>query len=172
VQIAMALATDPALLVADEPTTALDVTTQAEILDLLRDLREATGAGLLLITHDWGVVADTCDRAIVMYAGEVVEQGSTKALVREPLHPYTQALLLSNPQQSEPGHRLVTIPGSVPVVGGWEPGCRFSPRCPHAREDCLKAPVELRDFEHGRATRCLHAEELRLAEPLPSGSRR
>jgi peptide/nickel transport system permease protein len=170
VQIAMALATEPVLLVADEPTTALDVTTQAEILDLLRDLREVTGAGLLLITHDWGVVADTCDRAIVMYAGEVVEQGSTKALVREPLHPYTQALLLSNPQQSEPGHRLVTIPGSVPVVGSWEPGCRFSPRCPRAREDCLKA-VELRDFENGRTTRCLHAEELRVAEPLRSGSR-
>jgi peptide/nickel transport system permease protein len=172
VQIAMALATEPVLLVADEPTTALDVTTQAEILDLLRDLREVTGAGLLLITHDWGVVADTCDRAIVMYAGEVVEQGSTKALVREPLHPYTQALLLSNPQQSEPGHRLVTIPGSVPVVGGWEPGCRFSPRCPHAGEDCLEAPVELRTFENGRTSRCLHAEELQRAEPLRSGSRR
>jgi peptide/nickel transport system permease protein len=172
VQIAMALATDPALIVADEPTTALDVTTQAEILDLLRDLREGTGAGLLLITHDWGVVADTCDRAVVMYAGEVVEQGSTKALVREPLHPYTRALLLSNPQQSTPGHRLATIPGSVPVVGGWEPGCRFSPRCPYARPECLEAPVELRDFENGRITRCLYAEELRLAEPVRFGSRR
>ncbi len=171
VQIAMALATEPVLIVADEPTTALDVTTQAEILDLLRDVRERTGAGLLLITHDWGVVADTCDRAVVMYAGEVIEQGATRALVRETLHPYTQALLLSSPQQAAPGHRLASIPGSVPVVGSWESGCRFSPRCSHAREECRAQPVELRDFGNGRITRCLFAEELRAPEPVSSGVR-
>ncbi len=161
VQIAMALATNPKLLVADEPTTALDVTTQSEILDLLRDLGRQEGMAILLITHDWGVVADICDRAIVMYAGQVVEQGEVRQLVQEPLHPYTRALLMSNPSRGVHGQRLVTIRGSVPRIGEWNTGCRFYSRCDLATAECADAIVPLEDIASGRETRCLHYEELR-----------
>ncbi len=160
VQIAMALASKPRLLVADEPTTALDVTLQAEILDLLRVLRAERKMALLLITHDWGVIADTCDRAVVMYAGQVVEQGTVSQLVRAPLHPYTKALLQASPQRGVPGSKLLAIPGSVPAPGNWAPGCRFAPRCSLAADDCRAGDVTLTGLADGRATRCLHFADL------------
>jgi peptide/nickel transport system permease protein len=160
VQIAMALASEPRLLIADEATTALDVTIQAEILDLLRWLRQDTGMALLLITHDWGVVADSCDRAVVMYAGQVVEQGAVTQLVREPLHPYTRALLLADPQHAVPGRRLVAIPGSVPGPDERARGCRFLPRCDLATAECGAGPVPLAEATPERQTRCLHYQDL------------
>jgi peptide/nickel transport system permease protein len=159
-QIAMALASEPRLLVADEPTTALDVTIQAEILDLLRTLRAERKMALLLITHDWGVVADTCDRAVVMYAGQVVEQGTVSQLVRSPLHPYTQALLQANPQRAVPGSRLLAIPGTVPAPGSWPVGCRFAPRCSFATDDCLSGDIALTRLVDDRTTRCIHYADL------------
>ncbi len=160
VQIAMALASEPRLLVADEPTTALDVTIQAEVLDLLRALRAERKMALLLITHDWGVVAGTCDRAVVMYAGQVVEEGTVTQLIRDPLHPYTRALLRANPQRRVPGGKLLAIPGTVPVPGSWVPGCRFAPRCSLAADDCRAGDVTLTGLADGRATRCVHYAEL------------
>jgi peptide/nickel transport system permease protein len=159
-QIAMALASEPRLLVADEPTTALDVTIQAEILDLLRALRAERRMALLLITHDWGVVADTCGRAVVMYAGQIVEQGTVAQLVGAPLHPYTRALLQANPQRGVPGSKLPAIPGSVPAPGSWPPGCRFAPRCSLAADDCRAGEVTLTGLADGRSTRCVHYAEL------------
>jgi peptide/nickel transport system permease protein len=160
VQIAMALASEPKLLVADEPTTALDVTIQAEILDLLRTLRAERTMALLLITHDWGVVADTCDRAVVMYAGQVVEQGTVSQLVRAPMHPYTRALLQANPQRGVPGSKLPAIPGTVPSPGSWAPGCRFAPRCSLATDECRAGDITLTGLADGRATRCVHYDDL------------
>jgi oligopeptide/dipeptide ABC transporter ATP-binding protein len=136
--IAMALACNPALLVADEPTTALDVTVQAEILDLLREMKERFGLALLLITHDLGVVAETADRVAVMYAGRIVEQAPVASLFADPLHPYTRGLLGSMPGR-EQGRRLRAIPGTVPPLGHLPPGCTFAPRCPDRFEPCDKA---------------------------------
>ena len=136
--IAMALACDPALLVADEPTTALDVTVQAEILDLLREMKDRLGLALLLITHDLGVVAETADRVAVMYAGRIVEQSPVAELFADPLHPYTRGLLRSMPGMEE-GRRLHAIPGVVPALGNLPPGCTFAPRCPDRFEPCDKA---------------------------------
>ena len=136
--IAMALACNPALLVADEPTTALDVTVQAEILDLLREMKDRFGLALLLITHDLGVVAETADRVAVMYAGRIVEQSPVRDLFADPLHPYTRGLLKSMPGQ-EPGRLLHAIPGVVPALGSLPPGCTFAPRCPARFEPCDKA---------------------------------
>ena len=136
--IAMALACNPALLVADEPTTALDVTVQAEILDLLREMKSRFGLALLLITHDLGVVAETADRVAVMYAGRIVEQSPVRDLFADPLHPYTRGLLKSMPGQ-EPGRTLHAIPGVVPALGNLPPGCTFAPRCPARFEPCDKA---------------------------------
>jgi len=136
--IAMALACNPALLVADEPTTALDVTVQAEILDLLREMKARFGLALLLITHDLGVVAETADRVAVMYAGRIVEQSPVADLFADPLHPYTRGLLRSMPGR-EQGRRLHAIPGTVPPLGALPPGCTFAPRCPDRFEPCDKA---------------------------------
>ncbi|HEX7949257.1 MAG TPA: ABC transporter ATP-binding protein [Candidatus Limnocylindrales bacterium] len=129
VMIAMALACEPELLIADEPTTALDVTIQAQILDLIRELREQTRTAVILITHDLGVVAEMCDRVAVMYAGEIVEQASTVTLFREPLHPYTRGLIDSIPVVGEVRDRLNVIPGNVPNLIDLPPACRFAPRC-------------------------------------------
>jgi oligopeptide/dipeptide ABC transporter ATP-binding protein len=129
VMIAMALACEPELLIADEPTTALDVTIQAQILDLIRELREQTGTAVILITHDLGVVAEMCDRVAVMYAGEIVEQASTVTLFREPLHPYTRGLIDSIPVVGVVQDRLAVIPGNVPNLIDLPEGCRFAPRC-------------------------------------------
>ena len=136
--IAMALACNPALLIADEPTTALDVTVQAEILDLLREMKERFGLALLLITHDLGVVAETADRVAVMYAGRIVEQSPVADLFANPLHPYTRGLLGSMPGR-EQGRHLRAIPGVVPPLGALPPGCTFAPRCPDRFEPCDKA---------------------------------
>jgi peptide/nickel transport system permease protein len=115
---------------------------------------------VLLITHDWGVVADTCGRAVVMYAGQVVEQGGVAELVRAPMHPYTQALLQANPQRAVPGSKLVAIPGAVPAPGSWAEGCRFAPRCSLAADDCRAAEIPLTELADGRSTRCVRYSDL------------
>ncbi|TAL08899.1 MAG: ABC transporter ATP-binding protein, partial [Chloroflexota bacterium] len=129
VMIAMALACEPELLIADEPTTALDVTIQAQILDLMRDLRDRTGTAIILITHDLGVVAETCDRVAVMYAGEIIEQAKVDELFSAPKHPYTRGLLGSIPVLGDVRESLTVIPGNVPNLIDLPPGCRFAPRC-------------------------------------------
>jgi oligopeptide/dipeptide ABC transporter ATP-binding protein len=139
VLIAMALACRPALVVADEPTTALDVTIQAQILDLLRDLKKSFHLSLLLITHDLGVVAETADRVAVMYAGRIVETGTVRAIFRTPQHPYTRGLLASIPGGA-PGQRLRAIEGTVPLLGQLPAGCAFNPRCPDRFDRCTTAP--------------------------------
>jgi oligopeptide/dipeptide ABC transporter ATP-binding protein len=136
VMIAMALVCGPKLLIADEPTTALDVTIQAQILDLLRRLQQQMGMAVLLITHDLGVVAEMCDRVVVMYAGKVVERCTTRALFREPRHPYSAGLLAATPRRVRRGERLVTIPGMVPAPGRRAIGCPFADRCARAIERC------------------------------------
>jgi peptide/nickel transport system permease protein len=160
VSIALALAGEPALLIADEPTTALDVTVQAEILALLRDLRTRLDMAIVFVTHDWGVLADICDRAVVMYAGEVVEEASVEDLYRSPRHPYTQRLLAANPHLAPVSDLLPTIPGSVPSPSRWETGCRFRPRCEHARDACAEGPIPLLVIGAGRGTRCIRHEEV------------
>jgi peptide/nickel transport system permease protein len=160
VAIARALAGEPKLLIADEPTTALDVTVQAGILDLLFSLRAETGMALLLISHDWGVVGEVCDRALVMYAGEVVEEAPVSGLTHEPLHPYTKVLRECDPHEAAGRGPLRAIGGSVPPPGQWPDGCRFRNRCPYATSECADRPVLLRPMEPGRTSRCIHAEQL------------
>jgi oligopeptide/dipeptide ABC transporter ATP-binding protein len=154
VMIAMALASEPKLLVADEPTTALDVTIQAQILDLLRDLKQRLGMAILLITHNLGIVGDMADRVAVMYAGQIVELAPAKELLRRPLHPYTQALMNSVPKLRGDASRLAAIPGNVPRIGNFPPGCRFAPRCPIAKPECSEKIPELVEVEPGRFVRC------------------
>jgi oligopeptide/dipeptide ABC transporter ATP-binding protein len=139
VMIAIALACQPSLVIADEPTTALDVTIQAEILDLLREMKAAFHLSLLLITHDLGVIAETADRVAVMYAGRIVETGPVRAIFSRPAHPYTRGLLASMPG-GRPGQRLQAIDGSVPLLGDLPPGCAFNPRCPDRFEPCTTVP--------------------------------
>ena len=160
VSIAIALAGRPRVLVADEPTTALDVTVQSEILSLLHELQQKTGLALLLITHDWGVVADICDRAVVMYAGDVVEVASTSTIFTEPTHPYTAALLAADPSIDHDG-RLPTLPGRVPAPGSWPAGCRFKARCELAVQACAEGRVPLIDTGT-TSSRCLRTELLQL----------
>jgi oligopeptide/dipeptide ABC transporter ATP-binding protein len=154
VMIAMALASEPKLLVADEPTTALDVTIQAQILDLLHDLKQRPGMAILLITHNLGIVGDMADRVAVMYAGQVVELAPAKELLRRPLHPYTKALMNAVPKLAGGANRLSAIPGNVPRIGNFPPGCRFAPRCPIARPECSEKIPELVEVEAGRWVRC------------------
>src|SRR3974390_373355 len=143
VMIAMALASEPKLLVADEPTTALDVTIQAQILDLLRDLKRRLGMAILLITHNLGIVGDMADRVAVMYAGQIVELSPARELLRRPLHPYTRALMNSVPKLGGGAARLTAIPGNVPRIGNFPAGCRFYPRCPSAQPECANTMPEL-----------------------------
>ncbi|MCC6567796.1 MAG: ABC transporter ATP-binding protein [Anaerolineales bacterium] len=158
VMIAMALACVPELLIADEPTTALDVTIQAQILDLMRDLRREMGTAVILITHDLGVVAEMADRVAVMYAGEIVEQTDVNSLFDEPLHPYTQGLIGSIPILGELKEKLDVIPGSVPNLVNLPPGCRFAPRCEarvkYSLAICTKTKPELGDVRPGHQVRC------------------
>ena len=154
VMIAMALASEPKLLVADEPTTALDVTIQAQILDLLSELKQRLGMAILLITHNLGIVGDMADRVAVMYAGQIVELSPAKELLRRPLHPYTKALINSVPKLAGGASRLSAIPGNVPRIGNFPPGCRFAPRCPMAKPECSKKIPELLEVEPGRFVRC------------------
>jgi peptide/nickel transport system ATP-binding protein len=157
VMIAMALSCNPKLLIADEPTTALDVTIQAQILDLMDRLKSQMGMSILLITHAMGVVAETCQRVVVMYAGRVVEEASVEDLFASPAHPYTQGLIRSIPRldlDSAHKQRLHAIPGSVPKLILPPPGCRFAPRCPHANARCASEMPELRELTSGHRVAC------------------
>jgi dipeptide transport system ATP-binding protein len=153
VMIAMAISCNPRLLIADEPTTALDVTIQAQILDLLRNLQQERGMALVLITHNMGVVSEMAQRIAVMYAGQVMEQQRVDALFASPQHPYTEALLAALPEQGEAGHRLATIPGVVPGVFDRPAGCLFAPRCAYATEHSRAVRPGLRDWQGGQV-RC------------------
>ncbi len=158
VLIAMALVMHPALLIADEPTTALDVTIQAQILELLADLQQRLGTAILLITHDLGVVAESASRVLVMYGGQIVEQAPVRDLFAHPSHPYTEGLMRAMPRVGHGRERLVTIPGSVPSPADWPSGCRFRDRCPHAWDRCAReAPALLGSLPH--LARCHLLEE-------------
>ncbi len=157
VMIAMALACDPKLLIADEPTTALDVTIQAQILDLLRRLRDETGTAIVLITHDLGVIAELAHDVAVMYAGKIVEKAPVKRLFAWPQHPYTIGLLGAIPQLHRTRARLATIEGTVPSLADLPAGCRFAARCPFATDQCRAAEPPMRDLADGHAVACWHA---------------
>jgi peptide/nickel transport system ATP-binding protein/oligopeptide transport system ATP-binding protein len=157
VMIAMALACRPKLLIADEPTTALDVTVQAQILDLLRELQAETGMSIILITHDLGVVAEMADDVAVMYAGKVVERATAEALFASPQHPYTLGLLGSVPRLDEDRDRLLAIEGAVPPPFALPQGCRFHPRCPFAIEACTRAQPPLEEVAPGHRAACIRA---------------
>ena len=159
--IAGALASRPKLLIADEPTTALDVTVQAQILRLILDLKDEFGLAVILVTHDLGVVAQTCDTIAVMYAGSIVEQAEKAKLLGRPLHPYTQGLIASQPDIAPPGEELPSIPGQPPSLAQWPSGCRFHPRCAQARDDCSKVDPVLAAAEAGRITACRYWREIR-----------
>lgn len=154
VMIAMAMACQPQLLIADEPTTALDVTIQAQMLGLIRDMRDNTGMAVMLITHDLGVVAEMCDRVLVMYAGQVIESADVRTLLRNPKHPYTMGLIRSVPHRAKGVKRLYAIPGNVPSPGEWPPGCRFAARCREAMPICQEQCPSLMKMEDGSECRC------------------
>ena len=162
VMIAMALAAEPQVLLADEPTTALDVTVQAQILQLIRELQAETGMAVLMITHDLGVVAETCERVLVMYGGQVMERASATDLFASPAHPYTQGLLASLPENAV-GGRLVAIPGQPPLRAGLLPGCPFMPRCAHARPGLCDTPLPLITLGPAHTARC------HLLSPITGG---
>ncbi|WP_238652727.1 ABC transporter ATP-binding protein [Paenibacillus piscarius] len=160
VMIAMAVSCSPELLIADEPTTALDVTIQAQILELIRQLNEEQGTAIMLITHDLGVVAEMCHRVAVMYAGKVVEEGRVRDIFKNPLHPYTRGLIESVPRMNETRERLYSIPGQVPVLSTDMQGCRFAPRCAEVMEVCAQSLPALTLQEEQHHCRCwLHAKE-------------
>jgi oligopeptide/dipeptide ABC transporter ATP-binding protein len=152
--IAMALACNPKLLIADEPTTALDVTIQAQILELLNKLQRDLGMSIILITHDLGVVAETCDRVIVMYAGQVFEEGPVDDVFHDPQNPYTEGLLRSMPHMGGNVERLAVIPGVVPAPTNWPAGCRFSERCPYAWDKPEQEEPPLFEIGPGRRNKC------------------
>jgi peptide/nickel transport system ATP-binding protein len=154
VMIAMALACNPALLIADEPTTALDVTIQAQILELIDSFRKTSSMGILLITHDLGIVAERSDHTCVMYAGRIVEEAPTRELFRNPRHPYTLALLASLPQNSEPGKLLTTITGQAPMLHTQLSGCGFCDRCPISTTICRQELPTMRQISPGHTVRC------------------
>jgi peptide/nickel transport system ATP-binding protein len=158
VMIAMALACEPKLLVADEPTTALDVTIQAQIIDLLRDLKQRLGMSILLITHNLGLVGEIADRVAVMYAGQIVELAPARALLKMPLHPYTRALMNAVPALGQERDRLEAIAGQVPQPGAFPAGCRFHPRCTKAQPDCRVNAPRLLELSPGHWVRCPYAQ--------------
>jgi oligopeptide/dipeptide ABC transporter ATP-binding protein len=153
--IALALVCGPALLLADEPTTALDVTIQAQILDLMRRISQEYHTAVILVTHDLAVAAEFCDTIAVMYAGRIVEQGPAETIVTHPQHPYTRGLLACRPRISEHGQKVLPIPGNVPDLVDLPSGCAFAPRCPHARPACAAGPIPLMQTEAGVFNRCL-----------------
>ena len=156
--IATALACDPKLIIADEPTTALDVTVQAQILELMKKIQKEEGMSILLITHDLGVVAEMCTRVIVMYAGEIVEEAPVDVLFYQPAHPYTKGLIASVPKLGSGVKVLPSIPGSVPDLSSLPEGCRFAPRCAFATERCRKEKPDLYPVGEGQRSRCFLAE--------------
>jgi len=164
VMIAMALSCNPKVLIADEPTTALDVTIQAQILDLMRELQDAFGTAIILITHDMGVVAENADRVVVMYAGRKVEEADVDDLFDRPAHPYTKGLLSSIPNLDVAAHtgraRLNEIKGMVPALSNLPPGCTFAPRCGFASDECRRAYPPLRQHRPRHWVACWHAERL------------
>jgi peptide/nickel transport system ATP-binding protein len=164
VMIAMAMSCDPKLLIADEPTTALDVTVQAQILDLMRGLSDKFNSSIILITHDLGVVAELADRVVVMYAGQVVEEADIVPLFDKPLHPYTIGLMESVPKLDVEQDRLTSIAGNVPTPDNFPKGCRFVTRCPHAFDRCVNEQPQLVEVEAGRKVRCFLHEEGRNEE--------
>lgn len=173
VMIAMALSCDPELLIADEPTTALDVTTQAQILRLLIELKDEFNAGILFITHDLGVVAEICDRVVVMYLGEVVESTDVTTLFDNPAHPYTRGLMASTPDlDSDPAADLPIIPGAVPTLHNVPSGCRFADRCPVALPECREGPIGLTALSPDHTSRCIRSKELVGVSPLKNEATR
>jgi peptide/nickel transport system ATP-binding protein len=154
VMIAMAMVCEPKLLIADEPTTALDVTIQAQVLELMKKMRDDFNTAIILITHDLGVVADMADHVVVMYAGQVVESVNADEIFREPLHPYTKGLMASIPTLDEEKEVLYSIPGTVPDAASFPPGCRFAGRCPLAQPSCFEKMPELREVKPGHLVRC------------------
>jgi oligopeptide/dipeptide ABC transporter ATP-binding protein len=160
VMIAMSLACRPKLLIADEPTTALDVTIQAQVLDLLMDLRDELGMAIMIITHNMGVIAEVADRVLVMYAGRIVEQSPAADLFDAPQHPYTKGLLACVPTLQQDRHRLIAIPGSLPEPARRPPGCRFAPRCTYRIEACRTAIPPLVMQREDRAVACIRVDEL------------
>ena len=168
VLIAMALVMNPALVIADEPTTALDVTIQAQILELLADLQKRLGTSVLLITHDLGVIAEMASRVVVMYAGELVEEAPVRMLFAEAHHPYTEGLLTAMPRVGRSTDRLTVIPGTVPAPTAWPAGCRFHDRCPYAWDRCVREHPPLYQIGSGHTSRCHLAEEPeRRSQPHP-----
>jgi oligopeptide/dipeptide ABC transporter ATP-binding protein len=166
VLIAMALMMNPALVIADEPTTALDVTIQAQILELLVDLQKRLGTSILMITHDLGVIAETATRVLVMYGGEIVEEASVRTLFDAAHHPYTEGLMNAMPQITESRERLNVIPGTVPPPTAWPSGCRFRDRCPYSWEKCEREHPPLYQISEGHTSRChLAVEPERRAHP-------
>ena len=162
VMIAMAMSCEPELLIADEPTTALDVTIQAQILDLMNQLKKETGTSILFITHDLGVVAEVCDDVAVMYCGRVVERGDVKTIFANPSHPYTKGLLGSIPRLGDAGKELKSIPGNVPNPKYMPKGCKFEPRCPYASEKCREEEPGFFQIEEGHISRCWLCESGQL----------
>ncbi|NIO00912.1 MAG: ATP-binding cassette domain-containing protein [Candidatus Latescibacteria bacterium] len=152
--IAMALSCSPRLLIADEPTTALDVTIQAQILDLLRSLQERFNMAILMITHDLGVIAETANRVVVMYAGKIMEEGTVTEIFHDPRHPYTLGLKASIPRLAKRKEKLKVIPGRVPDALDYPVGCRFSDRCKYAENRCYNEPVEVREISRGHMVKC------------------
>lgn len=163
VMIAMALACNPDLLIADEPTTALDVTIQAQVLSLMRELQQRIGTTILFITHDLGVIREMCDRVIVMYCGEIMEAAQTKQLFRNPVHPYTRGLLNTLPKYGQEGD-LPTIKGMVPPAGKFPKGCTFAPRCPYATEKCHAEKPDAVEIEDQHTVRCFYPEKFAKEE--------
>jgi peptide/nickel transport system ATP-binding protein/oligopeptide transport system ATP-binding protein len=173
VMIAIALSMEPKLILCDEPTTALDVTIQDQILKLLASLRERLQVSIVFVSHDLAVIAQTCQRVAVMYAGQVIETGSVDAVFREPRHPYTLSLLRSVPDVDDVRESLSTIPGAPPDLASPPPGCRFHPRCPFVQPDCVEGAFPLRPIGDGRATACIHpdlaAEDVRREAVIAGG---
>jgi oligopeptide transport system ATP-binding protein len=171
VMIATALITKPALLIADEPTTALDVTVQAQILELIRKMQRELGTAVIFITHDIGIVSSFCDRVLVMYAGRIVESASTAKIFYEPKHPYNQALQKSIPALHEKGERLYTIPGSPPDLSKPTPGCPFAARCEFAQEQCVTSTIALKEVAPGHFSACLRIQlrEIDVTLGRPAG---
>ena len=159
VVIAMALITEPDLLIADEPTTALDVTVQAQVLELINTMQEKNGMAVILVTHDLGVIAGTCDDVLVMYAGKICESATARDLFATQKHPYTEALLKSLPSMNTDGQERYSIPGMPPDLTTPIQGCSFAPRCEHAAEECSRGPAQLSPIEAGRATTCIRIQE-------------